>query len=146
MLFNLSFVLAFGFFALANAHMKMSSPTPFDVDALDNSPLKPDGSDYPCKTCGYKVSETTKISTGSEFPLQLAGSAIHGGGSCQIAISMDKEPTKDSTFKVIKTYEGDCPPAAGTGLSFNIPKEFPSADRATLAWTWFNKIVCESYF
>lgn len=141
--FNLSFhaVLAFGFFfALASAHMKMSSPVPFDVDVLDNSPLKPDGSDYPCKTCGYKISEMNTIAAGSDSTLQLSGSAIHGGGSCQIAISMDKTPTRDSKFKVITTYEGDCPPAAGTALTFKIPKEFPTVDRATLAWTWFNRI------
>ena len=142
MLLNLSFhgVLALGFFGFASAHMKMSSPVPFDVDTLDNSPLKPDGSDYPCKSCGYKISAMNKIPVNSPVSLSLLGSAVHGGGSCQIGISLDKEPSKDSIFKVIQTYEGDCPPAAGTGLTFNIPKEFPTVERATLAWTWFNKI------
>jgi hypothetical protein len=120
--------------------MKMSSPVPFDVATLDNSPLKADGSDYPCKSCGYKISAMNKIPVNEPVLLSFEGSAIHGGGTCQLAISMDKEPTKDSTFKVIQTFEGDCPPAAGTGLTFNIPKDFPTVERATLAWTWFNKI------
>lgn len=119
--------------------MKMSSPIPFDVDTLDNSPLKADGSDYPCKTCGYKISAMNKIPVNEPVLLQLSGSAIHGGGSCQIAISMDKEPTKDSTFKVIQSYLGDCAPAAGTGLTFNLPKDTPTG-RSTLAWVWWNKI------
>jgi hypothetical protein len=136
-------VLALAFCSFANvasAHMKMSSPVPFDVATLDNSPLKADGSDYPCKSCGYKISAMNKIPVNEPVLLSFEGSAIHGGGSCQLAISMDKEPTKDSTFKVIQTFEGDCPPAAGTGLTFNIPKDFPTVERATLAWTWFNKI------
>lgn len=141
MLFNLTFhgVLAFALFGLVSAHMKMSSPVPFDVDTLDNSPLKSDGSDYPCKTCGYKISAINKIPVSEPAHLQLSGSAIHGGGSCQIALSADLTPSRDSTFKVIQTYEGDCPPAAGTGLTFSIPEGIPSG-RLTLAWTWFNKI------
>lgn len=141
MLFNLTFqgVLAFALVGLASAHMKMSSPVPFDVASLDNSPLKPDGSDYPCKTCGYKISAMNKIPVNEPVLLSFDGSAIHGGGTCQIAISMDKEPTKDSTFKVVQTYEGDCPPAAGTGLTFNLPKDTPSG-RLTLAWSWFNRV------
>lgn len=133
-------VFAMGLLSLGNCHMKMSSPVPFDVANLDNSPLKPDGSDYPCKTCGYKISAMNKIPVNEPVLLKLDGSAIHGGGTCQIAISMDEEPTKESKFKVIQTYQGDCPPKAGTGLTFNIPKDFPNAERATLAWSWFNQI------
>lgn len=119
--------------------MKMSMPVPFDKDLLDNSPLKPDGSDWPCKTCQYKISAMNKIPVNEPALLQLDGSAIHGGGTCQIAISLDEKANAQSTFKVIQTYQGDCPPKAGTGLTFSLPKELPSG-RATFAWSWFNQI------
>jgi hypothetical protein len=144
----------FGFMALvvlallsvAKAHMKMSSPVPFNVANLDNSPLKADGSDFPCKASpnnpsSYSVSAWNNLVVNSEVALTFEGSAVHGGGTCELSISMDKEPTKDSVFKVIQVFQGACPVATGGGLTFNIPKEFPNTERATLAWTWFNKIV-----
>jgi len=73
--------------------------------------------------------------------LSFDGSAIHGGGTCQLSITFDAQPTKKSVFKVIQTFEGgECPKPTGSGLTFNIPKEFPNAENATLAWTWFNRV------
>jgi hypothetical protein len=151
----MAFNFNFGFLALvvlalvsvANAHMKMSSPVPFNVANLDNSPLKADGSDYPCKASpdnpsSYSISAMNNIPVDSAVALTFDGSAVHGGGTCQLSISLDKEPTKDSVFKVIQTYQGSsCPSATGGGLTFNIPKDFPNAERATLAWSWQNRIV-----
>ena len=123
----------------ASAHIKMAFPVPFDAANLDTSPLQASGADFPCKKSSYKVTAMNKIPVNEAVLLDFKGTAIHNGGTCQISISLDKEPTKDSVFKVIQTFEGGCPTAEGAGgLTFNIPKEFPTTEHATLAWTWFN--------
>jgi hypothetical protein len=77
-----------------------------------------------------------------------------GGGSCQISITTDLNPTKASVWKVIKSIEGGCPARDTSG---NLPDvsdlEWPLSDiynftipdvasgRYTLAWTWFNKVA-----
>jgi hypothetical protein len=138
-------IIALSLFGVASAHMKMSSPVPFNVANLDNSPLKADGSDFPCKALpnnpsSYSISAMNKIPVNEPVLLSFEGSATHEGGTCELSISMDKEPTADSVFKVIQVFQGACPTSTGGGLTFNIPKDFPNAERATLAWTWFNKI------
>jgi hypothetical protein len=139
--FSIRAVLAVALCGLANAHMKMAFPVPFDVANLDTSPLQASGSDYPCKHSSYKITAMNKIPVDEPVLLDFNGTAVHEGGTCQLSISMDKEPDVDSVFKVIQVFEGGCPTAQGDGgLTFNIPKEFPSTERATLAWTWFNKI------
>ena len=118
----------------------MQQPVPFGVDSLNNSPL---GADYPCKqrTGVYEISEMNNIVAGTDQPLTFSGTAVHGGGSCQISISKDKEPTAQSQFKVIHSIIGGCPGVDGgpSEFSFQVPKEFPNGEYA-LAWTWFNKI------
>ena len=135
-------IIALGLLGVANAHMKMASPVPFNVANLDNSPLAADGSNFPCKASGspssYSISAMNELPVDKPILLSLAGTASHLGGTCQVSITFDEEPTKQSVFKVIQTFEGGCPVASQ--LTFNLPKEFPNAERATLAWTWFNKI------
>jgi hypothetical protein len=142
-----------GFVAVANAHMKMNTPAPFDAAALDNSPLDASGSDFPCKfKAGYTATgPSTSIAIGSTQPLKFTGGATHGGGSCQISVTYDKSPTKNSVFKVIHSIEGGCPvqgvagnagndanAASPTEYTFPVP-DIPTGD-AVIAWTWFNKI------
>lgn len=129
----------------------MQHPIPFGKETLNNSPLvdaKPgtSQSDYPCKQRPgvYKVDTVNKMSVGSPIELNFTGSASHGGGTCQISVTLDKEPSVKSVFKVIQTYEGGCPTAqdgnsGSTDFSFKIPKGFPNG-RMSLAWTWYNKI------
>lgn len=139
--FMICTMLVLALCGLTSAHIKMAFPVPFDVANLDTSPLQPSGSDYPCKKSSYKITAMNKIPVNEAVLLDFKGTAIHNGGTCQLSITMDEEPTVDSTFKVIQTFEGGCPTAEGAGgLTFNIPKEFPTAKRATLAWTWFNQI------
>ncbi|KAI2729494.1 CAZyme family AA11 [Penicillium roqueforti] len=82
---------------------------------------------------------------------RFMGSAIHGGGSCQLSLTEDLAPSKESIWKVIKSYEGGCPANVEGGLSgdanadngiqldFAIPEDIHSG-KYTLAWTWFNHI------
>lgn len=125
----------------SDGHMIMKSPVPYGVDTLNNSPLGP--SDFPCKQRAgvYAIKQVNDITVGEQQTLSFTGSATHGGGSCQLSVSLDKEPTARSTFKVIHSIVGGCP-TTGTDpatLNFTVPKEVPNGEW-TLAWTWFNRI------
>lgn len=141
-----------GFASMAHAHMRLSSPVPFDAENSDNGPLgrtAGGGPDFPCKRSlfQYKVTAMNEIPVNEPVLLGFKGSAVHGGGSCQLSISLDKEPTPESVFKVIQSFEGGCPvPGESGGFTFNIPKDFPNSERATLAWTWVSKLSGQQEF
>ncbi|KAL9945645.1 hypothetical protein D7B24_009107 [Verticillium nonalfalfae] len=143
-----------GLVGLASAHIKMSDPVPYGASSLDNSPLKPDGSDFPCKGSAYNAEGASNVyglgSSGNK--LAFIGSAVHGGGSCQVSITYDAQPNANSVWKVIKSIEGGCPAQDQVGnmgdnaaqevpykYSFDIPSDIP-AGNGTIAWTWFNKV------
>ncbi|KAI4211858.1 MAG: hypothetical protein LQ351_005349 [Letrouitia transgressa] len=142
------------FFSSTNAHMKLSQPKPYGASTLNNSPLAADGSDFPCKQRSgvYDAEGANNIMpVGSTQKLAFLGGATHGGGSCQVALTKDLEPTKDSKWMVIHSIVGGCPSAAAGNLNDNAAStgasEFPykipdgfSPGKYTLAWTWFNKI------
>lgn len=133
----------------------MTVPTPFGKSTLNNNPLLADGTDFPCKQRAgvYSVEGANNpMALGSTQPLNFVGSAVHGGGSCQISITYDVAPTKDSVWKVIHSIEGGCPMQGITGnngdsatqavpdtFHFTIPNSLPTGS-AVLAWTWFNKV------
>jgi hypothetical protein len=152
MFFNQIFVVCSIVLALTqvvSGHMIMASPAPFG--SPNNSPLDPSGSDFPCKMVagGSTEGKMNEFAVGSSQTLSFTGSAVHGGGSCQLSVTLDNPPTKDSKFKVIYSIEGGCPASAGGNLAdgtndaaifpFTVPKELPNG-KAILAWTWFNKI------
>lgn len=134
--------------SVVSAHMNIVKPLPFrlaanpftqEPDYSIMGPLKSDGSDFPCK--GYHLGPASTIAVveewtaGSEQSFTMsAGTAVHGGGSCQASISEDN----GATFKVVKSYIGDCPISNGN-YKFNVPKETKTG-RVLFAWTWFNKI------
>ncbi|KZZ98416.1 Chitin-binding, domain 3 [Moelleriella libera RCEF 2490] len=142
-----------GLASVASAHMKMSNPVPFNSQALNNGPMDASGSDFPCKIGGgYRLTPgaSNVYAQGSTQTLKLIGSAVHGGGSCQMSVTTDLNPTKSSVWKVIKSIEGGCPAKGQVGnmpdggntkdsYDFTIPKEL-AAGNYTLAWTWFNKV------
>ncbi|PON24518.1 hypothetical protein TGAM01_v206448 [Trichoderma gamsii] len=145
----------------ASAHMKITSPVPFNNGVLDNSPLQADGSNFPCKvgtvqgvTYDYGTDIPSNVfAQGSTQKLAFIGTAVHGGGSCQVSVTTDAKPDKNSVWKVIKSIEGGCPAKDQTGnlpgdnasnvdpytYDYTIPKELQSGNY-TLAWTWFNKV------
>ncbi|PGG96083.1 hypothetical protein AJ79_09740 [Helicocarpus griseus UAMH5409] len=146
-----------------NAHMKMKTPVPFNFNALDNGPLDASGSDFPCKfdgsysAQGGSVPPENVMAIGEEQILSFQGSAVHGGGSCQLSITEDKVPTKQSVWKVIHSIEGGCPAAVegnlpenayGSGAStfkFKIPDVVAPGDY-TFAWTWLNRIGNREFY
>jgi hypothetical protein len=100
----------------------------------------------------YNIDEINTLELNKKHPLNFVGTAVHGGGSCQVSITYDAEPNENSVWKVIYSIEGGCPAknAVGNlgddaskpvpdGYEFLVPAELPTG-RATLAWTWFNKI------
>lgn len=95
----------------ANAHLTVIEPVPYGNGTLNNSPLTIDGSDFPCKLRpnAFKISGEATYRIRDDQVLKLKGSATHGGGSCQISLTKDRVPTKDSEWKVIKSFEGGCP-------------------------------------
>ncbi|OAP61527.1 hypothetical protein AYL99_03730 [Fonsecaea erecta] len=146
--------------AAADAHMIMNTPVPYGKSTLNNSPLVADGSDFPCKQRpgvydAEGASNTAAI--GDPQTLSFIGSATHGGGSCQVSLTTDLQPTKNSKWMVIKSIEGGCPASApgnigddpnGTGAStfqFTIPEGIAPGDY-TLAWSWLNKIGNREYY
>ncbi|KAK8117355.1 uncharacterized protein PG998_005636 [Apiospora kogelbergensis] len=131
--------------ATASGHMIMKSPAP--IGNPDNSPLSADGSNFPCKVTGdpatfYAKGEVTKVQAGAKQSLTFTGSAVHGGGSCQLAITTDKAPSASTQWSVIQSIEGGCPSKDGSGPSeydFTIPDSVPSGDYV-FAWTWISKM------
>src|SRR5205085_6344412 len=61
--------------------------------------------------------------------ISLAGSATHGGGSCQFSLSYDR----GSTWAVIHSIIGGCP--LNSAYTFSVPNNIPSGN-ALFAWTW----------
>jgi hypothetical protein len=140
MSFRSTIVAAAAIFATANAHIIMSQPVPYSVDKIDNSPIS--GSQFPCKSQnGFTVSTMNTMAVGEQQTIKFKGTAVHGGGSCQLSVTQDMEPTKDSVFKVIKSIEGGCPGVDGGVNEYNyeLPDSIPNGN-ATFAWTWFSKM------
>ncbi|EAA28891.2 hypothetical protein NCU05932 [Neurospora crassa OR74A] len=145
---------------LVASHAMMTFPIPYASPQQGNGPIN--GASFPCHyggggaganslqlpSSGYNV-----FPLGSKQPLRLIGTAVHGGGSCQISITYDNPPTPQSKFKVIKSIEGGCiarneggnrPGASAVQVNpdsyeYSIPDDIP-AGNGTIAWTWFNKM------
>ncbi|KAI5476929.1 endoglucanase [Pseudohyphozyma bogoriensis] len=109
------------------------------IDFSMTSPLNADGSNYPCK--GYNtaaniaaLNSVATLEAGSTLTTNFSGTATHGGGSCQFALSYDG----GETFAVIHSVMAGCPLA--TEYEVPIPSDAPTMNKALFAWTWYNKI------
>lgn len=130
-----------------NAHMILANPKPFSPDTLTNSPLSSSGSNYPCQVSGsassfYSTSGISNtVTAGDSLSMSFKGSAVHGGGSCQVALSTDTQPSQSTRWSVILSIEGGCPTKDGTSAStydVKIPSNIP-AGTYSYAWTWTSK-------
>ncbi|KAL1860964.1 hypothetical protein Plec18170_001478 [Paecilomyces lecythidis] len=137
--------------------MQLYWPPPF---AAENNPHRTDaaGPDltYPYNCCGKTTPFPCKgylklvgtpqgapvvtWTTGSSVNFSLTGLGNHYGGSCQVGFSVDN----GTTWKVAKSFEGDCPhrnggvdPAKQT-FNFTVPADMPTGNHI-FAWTWFNR-------
>lgn len=135
---------------LVSAHIEMVFPLPirskFDPQTIEankdysmTAPLFADGSNYPCK--GYNtaaaigsLSSTATLKAGSSLTVKLAGTAMHGGGSCQFAVSYDQ----GKNFAVIASVMGGCP--IDLAYDIPIPSTLPAGKKALFAWSWFNQL------
>lgn len=130
-----------------SSHMILSSPTPYAADTITNSPLSSSGSNYPCQISGdaatfYSTSGiSNEYTAGESLTMSFKGSAVHGGGSCQVALSTDMQPSQTTRWSVILSIEGGCPTKDGTTAGtydVTIPSDIP-AGTYSYAWTWTSK-------
>ncbi|KAI8966698.1 hypothetical protein F5Y11DRAFT_361752 [Daldinia sp. FL1419] len=135
------------FLAVCNSHMIMKTPKPFGGPDLDNSPLT--SSNYPCKLKGdpatfYSTSGLDNtMAVGESQTLSFTGSAVHGGGSCQLAVTKDLQPSVSTSWQVILSIEGGCPSKSGQGADtydFKIP-DGVEPGKYVFAWTWISKLA-----
>lgn len=139
---NIAAVLALS--GATSAHMIMANPKPYG--SPDNSPLT--ASNYPCKLSGdpatfYSTDGLSNTATaGDSVKMSFTGSAVHGGGSCQVALTTDMQPSASTRWSVILSIEGGCPSKDGSGPSeydVKIPADIPAGDYS-YAWTWTSKL------
>lgn len=116
-------------------------------------PLDPNGADFPCSVPSFTADgDGPTLTPGQGGQIRLFGTAVHSGGSCQISITYDQPPNRNSVWKVMKSFQGGCPidvngnlPDIGDptknplpALQYTVPQGLPSG-KGTVAWTWFNK-------
>jgi hypothetical protein len=148
-----AFILAGGFVTLAEAHAKLRVPTPYAFSTFNNSPVNKDN--FPCQLGGVDASgitgQATTMTKGETQQMGFTGGTTHSGGSCQVSITYDVPPTKDSVFKVIHSIHGGCIARDTNGnlspdaefevpfmYDYKIPDDVPSGN-ASLAWSWINR-------
>ncbi|KAK6080952.1 endoglucanase [Seiridium cupressi] len=82
--------------------------------------------------------DATKMAIGQTQKLSFTGSAVHGGGSCQLAVTSDAAPTASTAWQVILSIEGGCPSKSGGAADeyeFTIPTGIQPG-KYVFAWTW----------
>ncbi|KAK7188651.1 hypothetical protein DPSP01_005611 [Paraphaeosphaeria sporulosa] len=141
MSFRSALFAASAFIAATNAHITISNPVPYSADQVKIDKAAITADQFPCKSqYGFKVTQMNSMKVGESQKLEFDGSAVHGGGSCQLSYTTDTEPTKDSVFKVIKSIEGGCPGVDGTkSFEYTLPESIPNG-KGTFAWSWFAKM------
>ncbi|POY70823.1 hypothetical protein BMF94_6236 [Rhodotorula taiwanensis] len=132
----------------ASAHMELVLPPAVrsksdpqtaeaDKDYSMTSPLEADGSNFPAKKYATKakldaLKPVATLVAGQEFSWNLGGTAVHNGGSCQVAISYDAM----ETMVVIASWVGGCP--LSLPYKFKVP-DLPGCDKCFFIWSWFNR-------
>ncbi|KAI1170332.1 hypothetical protein F4777DRAFT_123329 [Nemania sp. FL0916] len=139
--------------SFSTAHVVLENPKPYKfVEYGPTNPISPTGSNFPCKIPpgqSYIVdSEPTQMTIGEDQKVSFSGQAVHGGGSCQLALTRGL-PDKTSSWMVIHSIEGGCPARNQKGnldgpnhddYTFQIPEGIEPGANWTLAWTWVARI------
>ncbi|ETS77577.1 hypothetical protein PFICI_11451 [Pestalotiopsis fici W106-1] len=138
-----------------DSHIVLENPLPFRK--AEDGPSNPiSGATFPCKVpAGQRLEmdgPPTEMAIGEDQLLTFKGTAVHGGGSCQISLTSDIDdsfqPSKDSRFFVIHSIEGGCPARNQAGnldgpntdqYYFKIPAGV-SPGNYVLGWTWVPRI------
>lgn len=141
-------LLAVSLFGTAvQGHMIMANPVPYGYQTIDNSPLT--GSNYPCKVTSdpatfYSLDGIDNTyAAGSSQSLSFKGSAVHGGGSCQLALTNDMQPSASTDWRVILSIESGCPTTDGTTAAtynWTVPADLEPG-QYSFAWTWISKLA-----
>ncbi|KAF1812727.1 hypothetical protein P152DRAFT_482190 [Eremomyces bilateralis CBS 781.70] len=162
----LATTIAFSLFSLTSAHFMIQNPAPIPGSA-PKDPLAGSGSDFPCHSADlFNVGSRTSMAVGPSQLLEFnlgsgANTAVHGGGSCQLSLTYEKNPEKlkdPASWKVIYSIVEGCPtnywwnldtakrcvPGSGdikcvNAFDFTIPPGVKNGD-AIFAWTWFNNL------
>ncbi|KAI0141899.1 hypothetical protein GGR57DRAFT_495722 [Xylariaceae sp. FL1272] len=139
---------------LSSAHVVLENPKPYKfVGDGKTNPVSSTGSDFPCKIPpgqSYEIDgEPTEMVIGEDQYASFQGQAVHGGGSCQFALTRGY-PTKDSAWMVIHSIEGGCPARNQKGnldgkpnvdkYKFQIPEGIEPGTNWTFAWTWLSRV------
>lgn len=148
----------FCFISLVVGHARIKHPRPLAApdDSPSgnyyNAPLRPDGSEFPCKglhkKAGVNKNPTETWEAGKETRFEILGHgssgegslAAHSGGSCQASLSFDN----GETWKVLHSFIGDCPRGARLGSNIagknqTFPFTVPAHTKAGIAlfsWSW----------
>ena len=138
------------FAAGVHGHIIMKSPAPFgsvgSTKSITSSPLT--SAQFPCQVGADPAKFYSKegldntMEIGKTQTLSFEGSAVHGGGSCQLALTKDPQPSASTSWEVILSIEGGCPSKSGTGVDtydFTIPDTIAPGDYV-FAWTWISKL------
>ncbi|CAM4831415.1 unnamed protein product [Rotaria magnacalcarata] len=157
---NLAKVLSLlSLISLVTAHARIRYPRPLAAPVETpagnhyNGPLRPDGSDFPCKGLHKRadVDKTPSVTwkAGQQTYFEILGHgpgggegnlAAHSGGSCQASISFDN----GETWKVLHSFQGGCPRDVQLGSNmagknqtflFQIPEQ-TRAGNALFSWSW----------
>ena len=107
-----------------------------DIDYSLSSPI--DLNQYPCKHTRISPKKMNLVA-GSTITAQLGGSAPHGGGVCQFALSYD-----NVKWISIKDIEGPCMIDSLT-YPVTIPSNIPNGN-AVFMWTWLNRLGNREYY
>ncbi|KAK1962173.1 endoglucanase [Colletotrichum sublineola] len=110
------------------AHVVLENPKPFKFVADGpTNPISSTGDDFPCKIPAGATYEIdgfpTPMAVGETSEATFKGQAVHGGGSCQFALSADRKPTKDSRWM----------------YPFKIPETIAPGDYV-FAWIWLARV------
>jgi hypothetical protein len=113
---------------LLKAHMVLSDPKPRTGTLNEPATTVCQG-----KPLGESVAS---VAAGSNIPITIAGSASHGGGSCQFSLACSKElsdPTNPK-FKTIYITDKNCP--LDTFNKYTVPIPSNASGKCVLSWTW----------